>query len=222
MLRPAAKVGRAPWAARPTSTSAVTQRLGLATGRAGRRSQLGRCARAERGKRHSSGGAGQGGQGGGKMSTREIVDILMRYLWPKGQPWLKARVVLALSLMVGAKLITIQVPFLFKDIIDRLTPGGAKDMSDAEKLAMAVPVALVLGCEGAPPAAPRLLCAPAQAAPPLPNPPSHSPRPPRPSPRPQTASPGRRRPACRSSGTPSSPCWRSERSAASLGTSSST
>jgi hypothetical protein len=73
--------------------------------------------------------------------------VLRQYLWPEGHGWLKARVLLAISLLIGAKLLTIQVPFLFKDIIDRLTPGTGADLSAAETAVLAVPIALLLGCE---------------------------------------------------------------------------
>jgi ATP-binding cassette subfamily B (MDR/TAP) protein 7 len=52
---------------------------------------------------------------------------------------MKARVVVSLSLLFGAKIINVQVPFIFKDIVDGLTK------TDPSVVA-AVPLSLVLGC----------------------------------------------------------------------------
>lgn len=51
---------------------------------------------------------------------RRILATLLSYCWPRGQPALRLRVVAALALLVGAKLVNIQVPFLFKDAADFL------------------------------------------------------------------------------------------------------
>lgn len=67
---------------------------------------------------------------------------LMPYLWAKGRPDLKFRVILALSFMVIAKVIGVYVPFLFKDAVDVLT-GDTK--IDATALVIAVPVGLIFG-----------------------------------------------------------------------------
>lgn len=53
-------------------------------------------------------------------STQKIIRTLLHYVWPTGQPGLRLRVVVALSLLVSAKLINVQVPFLFKKIVDDL------------------------------------------------------------------------------------------------------
>ena len=46
------------------------------------------------------------------------------YLWPKGEPRLRARVVLAVALVLAAKLFNVAVPFLLKSAVDALTPHG--------------------------------------------------------------------------------------------------
>lgn len=62
-------------------------------------------------------------------STRKILSTLLHYTWPVGQPGLRTRVVASLGLLVGGKLLNIQVPFIFKQIVDTLSlanlPGGA-------------------------------------------------------------------------------------------------
>jgi ATP-binding cassette, subfamily B, heavy metal transporter len=61
---------------------------------------------------------------------------LAPYLWPP--EWaLRARVLLAIAFLIGAKLINVYVPLLYKGAVDRLSPG--------HPTAIAVPVALVVG-----------------------------------------------------------------------------
>lgn len=67
---------------------------------------------------------------------------LMPYLWAKGRPDLKLRVVLALSFMIIAKVIGVYVPFLFKDAVDILTEGIK---IDSTALVVAVPAGLIFG-----------------------------------------------------------------------------
>ena len=68
--------------------------------------------------------------------NKRMVLTLAKHLWPDASTTeraneLKGRVALSLGLMVAAKVITIQVPFLFKDIIDRFSvvapPADAAD-----------------------------------------------------------------------------------------------
>ncbi|HJR53874.1 MAG TPA: ABC transporter ATP-binding protein/permease, partial [Gemmatimonadota bacterium] len=62
---------------------------------------------------------------------------LLPYLWPKGEPGLRWRVVLSLACLLVAKLATVYVPILYKQAVDALTPGpgGA---------ALVVPLALIV------------------------------------------------------------------------------
>jgi ATP-binding cassette, subfamily B (MDR/TAP), member 7 len=63
--------------------------------------------------------------GGGSASSREILLTLAQHLWPVGEPGLRARVVVSLGLLVASKLINIEVPFLFKDLVDGLNSRGS-------------------------------------------------------------------------------------------------
>ncbi|MBC9177310.1 ABCB family ABC transporter ATP-binding protein/permease [Pseudoroseomonas ludipueritiae] len=64
---------------------------------------------------------------------------LAPYLWPKGEGGLKARVVIALVLMLLAKGANVLVPIVYARAVDALTPKqGAAAM-------VAIPIALVLG-----------------------------------------------------------------------------
>ncbi|KAH7322736.1 P-loop containing nucleoside triphosphate hydrolase protein [Stachybotrys elegans] len=58
-----------------------------------------------------------------------IMKEMSRYLWPKDSPGTKFRVGLAVSLLIGAKVLNVQVPFYFKSIVDSMnidfaTAGG--------------------------------------------------------------------------------------------------
>lgn len=54
------------------------------------------------------------------VSQLKIIANLLAYLWPKNKPWIKFRVISALSLLITAKLLNVQVPFFFKSIIDQM------------------------------------------------------------------------------------------------------
>lgn len=54
------------------------------------------------------------------ISELKILKDLFKYIWPKGNKNVKLRVLVALSLLIGAKLLNVQVPFFFKQIIDNM------------------------------------------------------------------------------------------------------
>lgn len=41
-------------------------------------------------------------------------------LWPQGQSWVKRRVVLAMTLLVGAKIMSVMIPYFYKLAVDAL------------------------------------------------------------------------------------------------------
>ena len=45
---------------------------------------------------------------------------MVKYLWPHGELGTKIRVATALSLLVGAKILNVNVPFYFKSIVDSM------------------------------------------------------------------------------------------------------
>jgi ABC-type transport system involved in Fe-S cluster assembly fused permease/ATPase subunit len=59
------------------------------------------------------------------------------YLWPKDKPALRARVAIALALVLLSKAVVLIMPFAYKGAIDRMTPG----MEPAVMLAVALIVA---------------------------------------------------------------------------------
>jgi ATP-binding cassette subfamily B protein len=70
----------------------------------------------------------------GDMAT---IRSLLPYLWPRGEPGLRVRVVLSLACLLVAKLATVYVPILYKRAVDALAP-------EAAGAAIIVPVALIV------------------------------------------------------------------------------
>jgi ATP-binding cassette subfamily B protein len=68
--------------------------------------------------------------------TWGVIAILGRHLWPNGEPGLRARVIVALVLLVVAKVTNVYVPLLYKDAVDALGTPAAQ--------AVAVPIALIV------------------------------------------------------------------------------
>jgi ATP-binding cassette subfamily B protein len=62
------------------------------------------------------------------------------YLWPKNALELRVRIVLALALLIGGKLVNITIPLFYKTAVDALAGPTA-----AHKAAIAVPIAVILG-----------------------------------------------------------------------------
>src|SRR5260370_16687082 len=56
----------------------------------------------------------------GLARTWAVLGVLARHLWPKGETGLRTRVVIALALLVLAKLVNVYVPILYKQTIDAL------------------------------------------------------------------------------------------------------
>jgi len=68
--------------------------------------------------------------------TWGVIRILGRHLWPKNEMALRVRVVIAMVLLVVAKLTNVYVPILYKDAVDALGTPAAQ--------AVAVPIALIV------------------------------------------------------------------------------
>ncbi|HZB94084.1 MAG TPA: ABC transporter ATP-binding protein/permease, partial [Stellaceae bacterium] len=86
-----------------------------------------------RGERVAAPKLGKGSEVGLRQELK-AVRRLAPYLWPSD--WgLRARVLLSLAFLVGAKLVNVYVPLLYKGAVDRLSPAHA---------VIAVPVMLVI------------------------------------------------------------------------------
>jgi len=82
-----------------------------------------------------------------QVSHWKIVGKMLTYVWPRDKPWVRLRVVLAISLLVGSKLINITVPFLFKEAVDCINQATGTNLSvdDPASTVITVVVALLIG-----------------------------------------------------------------------------
>jgi ATP-binding cassette subfamily B protein len=68
------------------------------------------------------------------------------YLWPRDNPSLRVRIVVAMAFVLAAKAVTLALPFAYKNAVDAMEGGGsASEMSAAAQVAMALVAAYVLG-----------------------------------------------------------------------------
>ncbi|XP_067951408.1 iron-sulfur clusters transporter ABCB7, mitochondrial-like [Watersipora subatra] len=79
---------------------------------------------------------------GKHVQSREILSSMLTYIWPKDKPWVRRRVLLALSLLVSAKVVNVYVPFIFKQLVDWLNVGG---FDTPQQTIMTFGTALVVG-----------------------------------------------------------------------------
>ncbi|XP_051134536.1 ABC transporter B family member 25, mitochondrial [Andrographis paniculata] len=89
----------------------------------------------------------------GKAPDAKIVATLAKYLWMKDNPEFRLRVLTALSLLIGAKVLNVQVPFLFKLAVDWLSTatgnaGALAEFTAANSTSLAIfasPAAVLIG-----------------------------------------------------------------------------
>ncbi len=87
--------------------------------------------------------------GKGEGSTREQLATLrnlLPYLWPAGRKDLRLRVLIALVLMVGAKVTTVYVPLILRAAVDNLSPGTGASAANlvANEPLIVLPLGLLL------------------------------------------------------------------------------
>ncbi|CAL1548476.1 unnamed protein product [Lymnaea stagnalis] len=76
----------------------------------------------------------------------DIVKSMLVYIWPKNNLSFRIRVIVALSLLVGAKALNVTVPFIFKHGVDYLnTPANWLGIEDAGKTIFTVAFAIMVG-----------------------------------------------------------------------------
>ena len=66
---------------------------------------------------------------GSSRTTWQTILSLLPYLWPRGEPVARIRVVIAVLFLVGAKLATVSIPLVYSRAVDALAPQhGAASM----------------------------------------------------------------------------------------------
>ncbi|XVF68409.1 hypothetical protein PTKIN_Ptkin11bG0000600 [Pterospermum kingtungense] len=82
----------------------------------------------------------------GQVADMKILRTLAGYLWMKDNLEFRLRVMTALGFLVGAKLLNVQVPFLFKLAVDWLTTPNATQLANSTLVALfATPTAVLIG-----------------------------------------------------------------------------
>ena len=81
------------------------------------------------------------------MKGRDMLRAMVEYVWPKDNPQVRRRVLLALGLLVGAKLLNISVPFCFKYSIDYLNQlsGNKLNLDTPEETIATIVISLLVG-----------------------------------------------------------------------------
>jgi ATP-binding cassette subfamily B protein len=75
-------------------------------------------------------------KGKARRADLRAIRTLLPYLWPRGSFELRARVVLAMTLLVLAKVANVYVPILYKKAVDALTHPG--------EIALVLPIAILV------------------------------------------------------------------------------
>ncbi|GJQ70213.1 ABCB7 [Trypoxylus dichotomus] len=81
----------------------------------------------------------------GPITGQEMIKAMLLYIWPKDDAAIRNRVSLAVSLLVGAKIMNVAVPFIFKYSVDYLNVGSTLNMDSAPATVLTVATSLLLG-----------------------------------------------------------------------------
>jgi hypothetical protein len=94
----------------------------------------------------SFGKSGVAFAGAKEMRGTQIMKVMVEYVWPKDKN-IRRTVVMALGLLVGAKLLNISVPFFFKHAVDQLNAvtGLHLNMDSPQTAAATAVFALLIG-----------------------------------------------------------------------------
>ncbi|XP_024048654.1 ATP-binding cassette sub-family B member 7, mitochondrial [Terrapene carolina triunguis] len=86
-------------------------------------------------------------QGLKEIDAGKIIRAMLSYVWPKDRPDLRARVVISLGFLAGAKGMNIVVPFMFKYAVDNLNQmsGNMLNLSDAPHTVATMATAVLIG-----------------------------------------------------------------------------
>ena len=77
----------------------------------------------------------------GDHSQWQTIKSLLPYLWPAGERQMKGRVLIALLCLIGAKAITVSIPYIYKLVIAALTADPAM----TAQVTIVVPIFLIVG-----------------------------------------------------------------------------
>jgi ATP-binding cassette subfamily B protein len=67
------------------------------------------------------------------------------YLWPRDNPGLRVRIIIAMVLVLATKAVTLALPFAYKGAVDAMSGSGTRGAAEGLTIAMALVVAYALG-----------------------------------------------------------------------------
>ncbi|KAJ6216567.1 hypothetical protein RDWZM_007724 [Blomia tropicalis] len=81
-----------------------------------------------------------------RVSGLQIVKTMLGYVWPRDRPEIRNRVIASLSLLILAKVVNVEVPFIFKYAIDHLNKhtGDVLALSDPSSTVLTTAVSLMI------------------------------------------------------------------------------
>lgn len=82
-----------------------------------------------------------------QVSGKDMINAMLKYIWPSDDPLVRNRVKVAMGLLVGAKTLNVCVPFIFKYAIDYLNTGNTLAMTTPPETIVTVATSLLLGCK---------------------------------------------------------------------------
>lgn len=80
------------------------------------------------------------------VTGTQMVAAMLQYIWPKEDKAVRDRVKLAVGLLIGAKVLNVAVPFLFKYAVDYLNVAGQLNVDTAASTVTTVATCVLLGC----------------------------------------------------------------------------
>lgn len=76
-----------------------------------------------------------------------MIAAMLKYIWPSDDPIIRNRVKTAVGLLIGAKMLNVCVPFIFKYSVDYLNAGQSLTMTTPQDTILTVVTSLLLGCK---------------------------------------------------------------------------
>ena len=70
---------------------------------------------------------------GSNRSSGDTIRSLLPYLWPKGDPGARARVVIAMGFLILAKVATVYIPIVYSRSVDARSPPRAPRSSSSPR-----------------------------------------------------------------------------------------
>lgn len=77
---------------------------------------------------------------------RTVLRLVRSQIWPKGDLRTKSKVLGSVGLLVGGKVLNVQVPYVFKQIVESLNESTAKTLLDPANAHITVPTSLFFAC----------------------------------------------------------------------------